>query len=393
MFGEIMLKIESLDHSFRGITRLNGKIVFIKNSLPNEIVEIKVNKEKKNFIEASVSKYIKTSNERIKPKCKYFGFCGGCDIMHISYDNQLKYKQEKIKNIVNKFLNKNIKINNIIYDNDLNYRNKIKFQVNKTLGLYRNESYEVIPVDCCLIANDIINKSIPYLNKLDLNNISNITCRTASDKLMISIESKKDIKIDSLLDIADSIYVNNRHVYGDKKLIEQLGEYKFVISEKSFFQINKNICIKLYDKIKEYVGTNHNILDLYCGCGSIGIYVNNNNKILGVEINKSAVEDAEENKKINKLSNVDFICGDSSIKTNFKPDIVIVDPPRSGLNKKTIDNIIKLKPKKIIYVSCNPMTLVRDLNKFELYNILELTPFDMFPNTKHVECVTLLERK
>ena len=387
-----MLQIESLDHSFRGIAKINGKIVFVKNALPNEVVEIKIDKEKKKYVEASVLKYIKTSNERIKPKCKYFSSCGGCDIMHLSYKNQLKYKQEKIENIINKYFKNNIKINDIIYDNNLNYRNKVKFQVNKTIGLYKNETYEVIPIDQCLIANDIINKSIPFLNKLDLKNISSITCRTAMDKLMISIESRKDVKIDNLLDIADSIYINNRHIYGDKKLIEQLGEYKYVISEKSFFQVNKNICIKLYDEIKKHVGTNKNILDLYCGCGSIGIYVNKNNKVLGIEINESAINDAEENKKINNLKNIDFICADSSIKTEFKPDIVIVDPPRSGLNKKTIDNILKLKPNKIIYVSCNPMTLVRDLNKFDSYNILELTPFDMFPNTKHVEIVTILEK-
>ena len=387
-----MLQIESLDHSFRGIAKINGKIVFVKNALPNEVVEIKIDKEKKKYIEASVLKYIKTSDERIKPKCKYFSSCGGCDIMHLSYKNQLKYKQEKIENIINKYFKNNIKINDIIYDNNLNYRNKVKFQVNKTIGLYKNETYEVIPIDQCLIANDIINKSIPFLNKLDLKNISSITCRTAMDKLMISIESRKDVKIDNLLDIADSIYINNKHIYGDKKLIEQLGEYKYVISEKSFFQVNKNICIKLYDEIKKHVGTNKNILDLYCGCGSIGIYVNKNNKVLGIEINESAINDAEENKKINNLKNIDFICADSSIKTEFKPDIVIVDPPRSGLNKKTIDNILKLKPNKIIYVSCNPMTLVRDLNKFDSYNILELTPFDMFPNTKHVEIVTILEK-
>ena len=387
-----MLQIESLDHSFRGIAKINGKIVFVKNALPNEVVEIKIDKEKKKYVEASVLKYIKTSDERIKPKCKYFSSCGGCDIMHLSYKNQLKYKQEKIENIINKYFKNNIKINDIIYDNNLNYRNKVKFQVNKTIGLYKNETYEVIPIDQCLIANDIINKSIPFLNKLDLKNISSITCRTAMDKLMISIESRKDVKIDNLLDIADSIYINNKHIYGDKKLIEQLGEYKYVISEKSFFQVNKNICIKLYDEIKKHVGTNKNILDLYCGCGSIGIYVNKNNKVLGIEINESAINDAEENKKINNLKNIDFICADSSIKTEFKPDIVIVDPPRSGLNKKTIDNILKLKPNKIIYVSCNPMTLVRDLNKFDSYNILELTPFDMFPNTKHVEIVTILEK-
>lgn len=388
-----MLKIEKFDHSFRGIAKFNGKIVFVKNALPNEVVEINIDKEKKKYIEASVLKYIKISKERIRPKCKYFGFCGGCDLMHINYKNQLKYKQEKIENIVTKYLKKDIKINNIIYDSNINYRNKVKFQVSKNIGFYKNESYEVICIDKCLIANDRINKCIPYLNKLDLQNINSITCKTYLDKLMISIDAKNNINIDPLKDIADSIYVNNKHVYGIKKLLEQINEYSFVVSSNSFFQINKKVCIKLYNKIKEYVGNNQNILDLYCGCGTIGIYVNKNNNVLGIEINKDAVNDALENKKINNLNNVNFICGDSSIKTDFKSDIVIVDPPRIGLSKATINNINILKPQKIIYVSCNPITLVRDLNMFDMYDIIEITPFDMFPNTKHVECLCLLEIK
>ena len=388
-----MLEINSLDHSFRGIGKLNGKVVFIKNALPSEIVEIKIKKEKKKFIEAEVDKYIKTSSERIIPKCKYFGICGGCDIMHLDYINQLKYKEEKIRNIVSKYLDDNIKVNNIVYDNDENYRNKVKFQVKEKVGLYKNESYDIVPIDNCLISNKKINESIEYLNKLDLININSITCKVFQDKLMIDIDSKTDIDINPILDISDSIYVNNKLVYGEKKLFEKLGDYTFMISPKSFFQVNKNICLKLYEKIKNYVGNNHNILDLYCGCGSIGIYVNKGNTVLGIEISESAIKDAIENKKINKLSNVEFICGDSSIKTNFKPDIVIVDPPRNGLNDSTISNIIKLKPKKIIYVSCNPITLVRDLKKLEIYNIIEITPFDMFPNTKHVECLSLLTIK
>ena len=388
-----MLEIESLDHSFRGITKLNGKIVFVNNALPKELVEIKIEKEKKKYIEASVCKYIKTSNERIVPKCKYFGICGGCDIMHLDYKDQLKYKEEKISNILTKYLNKPVKINNIVYDCDINYRNKVKFQINKKVGLYKNESYEVIPIDKCLIANETINKSIKYLNKLDLEYINNITCRAIKDKLMISINSIKDIDIKPIIKIADSIYINNKNVYGDKKLVEKLGNYNFVISSDSFFQINKNICVKLYDKIKQYVGSNKNVLDLYCGCGSIGIYVNKGNNVLGIEINESAVNDALENKNLNNLNNVDFICADSSIKTNIKPDIIIVDPPRSGLNKKTITKLIDLKPQKIIYVSCNPMTLARDLNLLDIYDIIELTPYDMFPNTKHIECLCLLKLK
>ena len=212
---------------------------------------------------------------------------------------------------------------------------------------------------------------------------------------MIIIETKNndDIDVSPILNVSDSIYINDKHIYKDKTILEKLDEFEYIISPQSFFQINKNICLKLYRKIKEYVGENNKVLDLYCGCGSIGIFVSKNNEVLGVEINKSAIKDANKNKKLNKLNKINFICGDSSIENNFKPNIIIVDPPRSGLNDKTIKKINKLKPEKLIYVSCDPMTLVRDLNKLDLFNIVEITPFDMFPNTKHCESLCLLRKK
>ena len=390
-----MLEIKSLNHDFNGIGKLNEKVIFVKDALPGEVVDIKIIKEKKSYSEAIVTKYIKTSKNRVKPKCKYFGFCGGCNIMNINYLNQLKCKEEKINNIIKKYIKKDVKINPIIYDNDIGYRNKIKFQIGNKVGFFKNNSYEVINIDNCKIANKKINQSIPYLNNLDLTKIKNITCRTAQDKLMIIIETKNnnDIDISPILNVSDSIYLNDKHIYKDKTILEKLDEFEYIISPQSFFQINKNICLKLYRKIKEYVGENNKVLDLYCGCGSIGIFVSKNNEVLGVEINKSAIKDANKNKKLNKLNKINFICGDSSIENNFKPNIIIVDPPRSGLNDKTIKKINKLKPEKLIYVSCDPMTLVRDLNKLDLFNIVEITPFDMFPNTKHCESLCLLRKK
>ena len=152
-----------------------------------------------------------------------------------------------------------------------------------------------------------------------------------------------------------------------------------------------------YSKIKEYVGTNNNVLDLYCGTGSISIFVSENNNVLGVEINKYAIEDAKENAKLNNIKNINFICGESGKELEnikFNPDVVIVDPPRSGLSKDAIKNILKINTNKLIYVSCDPMTFVRDLSMLnEKYEIVEITPFDMFPNTKHVECLCLLTLK
>lgn len=397
-----MYKVEDLDHYARGICKIDGKIAFIENALKDELIEVKLINEKKNYIEGSVSKYIEKSKDRVHVKCPYYDKCGGCNIMHLGYNNQLKFKQEKIENIVNKYLNKDIKINNIVKsDNDLFYRNKVTFQVKEKVGFYNSKTYDIVCVDECLISNKIINNSIKYLNKLELKYIDKITCRVGSNELMIIIETNnKDLNIDVLKGIAKSIYlkVNNKyiHVYGNEYIYENLGEFKYAISPDSFFQININTCYKLYRKIKDYVGSNKNVLDLYCGTGSIGIFVNSNNRVIGIEINESAINDALNNKEINRIENIDFICGDSGKKLEklkFNPDVIIVDPPRSGLNKEALDNILKFSPKEIIYVSCDPMTMVRDLKILSKnYIINEITPFDMFPNTHHVECLTCLKK-
>ena len=398
-----MLKIDKLDHYGRGITKLANKTVFVENALPNEIVEIKVNKEKKNFIEASVSKYINKSNKRIESQCPYYNHCGGCNIMHLSYENQLNFKQQKINNIITKYLNTDTKINDII-KSDISeyYRNKVTFQVKKNIGFYNNETYDIINVNKCIISNKLINNSIQYLRKLNLKDISKITCRTGSNELMIIIETQsKKLDITPLKNIANSIYLKiyNEyiHTFGKEYIYETLGKYKFKISPDSFFQVNINTCLKLYNKVKEYIGTNKNVIDLYCGTGSIGIFISENNNVIGIEINKSAIKDAKDNKKLNNIKNIDFICGDSGKKLkdlNFKPDVIIVDPPRSGLNKETINNILKFDSKEIIYVSCDPMTLVRDLNILnKYYDIKEITPFDMFPNTHHIENIAYLTKK
>lgn len=398
-----MLKIEKLDHNGRGITKLDNKTVFVKNALPNEIVEIKIKKEKKKYIEADVVKYISTSKDRINPKCPYYDHCGGCNIMHLSYENQLKFKQDKIENIINRFLNIKTKLNNIVgSDTNEIYRNKTTFQIKEKLGFYNNDSYDIVSVDNCIISNSLINNCIKYLKELNLSDITKITCRTASNELMVIIETlNENLDINSLKNIATSIYLkkndNYIHIYGKEYIYETLGNYKFKISPESFFQININTCLKLYNKIKEYVGTNKKIIDLYCGTGSIGIFVSKNNTVIGIEISESAFKDAEENKNINNIDNINFLCGDSGKKLNdlkFKPDVIIVDPPRSGLNKETIDNILKFNANEIIYVSCDPMTLVRDLNILnKYYNIKEITPFDMFPNTHHIENIAYLTKK
>ena len=390
-----MIKIETLDHNGRGIGKLNNKIVFVNNALPNEIVDIKITNEKSKYIEADVINYIEKSKDRIDSKCPYYNACGGCDLLHINYKKQIEFKKNKIINIISKYLDSNIVINDVIESNDhFNYRNKVTFQVNKNIGFFKDKTNNIVKIDSCLLVDKRINDCIKYLNKLDLKSINKITCRVGSNKLMIIINSVNDIDINPIKEIADSIYINSKLVYGDKNIYNTIGDCKFIISPDSFFQINNDVCKKLYESIKNETKNSSNILDLYCGTGTIGIYVSKNKNVLGIEINESAIKDADINKKINNINNISFICGDSGKKSSnlsFKPDTIIVDPPRSGLDSTTIHNIITMNPNKIIYVSCDPMTLARDLKELRKnYNIKSITPFDMFPQTKHIETLTIL---
>ena len=397
-----MIKIDTLDHYGRGIGKINNKIIFVDNALPGEIIEPIIVKEKKNYVEGYVKNYIKKSEKRIKEKCIYFNSCGGCDLLHLEYKNQLEFKMEKVKNITSKYLNKDIKINEIIKsDNEFNYRNKITLKVNNKIGFFEKRSNNIVEINECKLALPIINNAIKYLKKLDLSHINSITLRTNSKDLMIIIEADKDIDINYIKPIAYSIYIKRNNVYnlvyGEKYLLEYVDNYKFLVSPDSFFQINLNVCAKLYKKIKDYTRYAHNILDLYCGTGTIGIYAHNNNNLLGIEVNKYAIKDANKNMKLNNITNAKFICGKSEEiinKIKFSPDIIIVDPPRSGMNKKAIRYILNSNASKVIYVSCDPMTLVRDLKMLsDNYKIIEITPFDMFPNTYHVENVCLMEKK
>lgn len=399
-----MFKIESLDHHGRGITKIDNKISFIENALPGEIVEVNIIKNKKKYLEGNVKKYIKYSKNRVTAPCKYYNFCGGCNIMHLKYADQLKFKENKVKNILKKYLNKDIKINPIVKsDNVIHYRNKVTFHVKEDIGYYETDSNNLIKIDNCILAEKKIFDIFKYLKLLKLNNINKLTLRTNNNKIMLIIESStNNININNIKEYFDSIYLkyNNKyiHLYGDKEIKMNLENYLYLISPDSFFQVNKNVTIKLYNLIKSYIDENEYVLDLYCGTGSIGIFISDKcSKVLGIEINKYAINNAMINKEINNIHNIDFICNDSGKaieKLNFNPDVIIIDPPRGGLNIQTINNILKYNSKKTIYVSCDPMTLVRDLKVFnELYEITSITPFDMFPNTYHVECVCLLERK
>ena len=389
--------ITKLNHSGEGIGYIDGKIVFIPKTIPGDIVEIKIIKEHKNYIEAIPTKYIEYSKDRVEIKCPYYKECGGCQLMGLPYPKQLEYKCNKVKNILNKYASLNLEPT-ITESNIYNYRNKITLQVeNGNIGLYTSNSHDLIQIDKCHLISNNMNNIIPLIKELDLSNINQIIIRESTNQLMLKFIGKINISTltNKLSSKVDSIYLNEELIYGTPTITENLDKYKFLISPDSFFQVNKNQTINLYNQVKNYLGPNNNeVLDLYCGTGTIGIYVSDYcKKITGIELNPSSVKDAIKNVRLNNLTNINILEGEvgTLLKAKNTYDAIIVDPPRSGLDKKTKSTLLKIKSPKLIYISCDPITLARDLNELkEIYDIRDISLFDMFPNTYHVESVVWL---
>ena len=385
---------QKLDHFGRGIVYQNNKITFVPNLLPSEKAEIRIIKDKKNYAEGKVIKLLTKSKDRITPQCPYQN-CG-CALKHLKYEKQILYKEEKVKEIINKFTNVNVKINPIIKSEHIEfYRNKITLKTNKKVGYYENQTHDIIEIDACPLATTKINKIIKLLNKQDLSNVKELIIKDFDDTMLII---KGNLDIEPLKKIVDIIYIDDKLVYGNHYTKTKIGDFYFKVSKDSFFQINKYQTEKLYNKALSYVegDKEKTALDLYCGTGTLALFLSNNfKKVIGIDINKEAIQCALENKKINRIKNVEFINGDvSNTIDKLEADIIFVDPPRSGLTPKVINDIIRINPEKIIYISCDPVTLARDLKILNnKYDIQEITPVDMFPNTYHVECVCILSIK
>lgn len=405
-----MYKVEvtKLDHQGRGIAKINDKIIFIPNVLPCETIDVNIVLEKKKYYEGTVKEIINASDKRIKPICPYFEECGGCQFLNMNYQDSLDYKQNKVEEIMNKYLGIKIKINNIVAcDNNLYYRNKTTFQVENDIGFFKEKTNTLIPVDKCYISDIRINDIYKEIkDNIDLTNVNQIIIRATKNTLESMVIFKTSNYVDNkrLIDVlknkVDSTYINDELIYGKGKIIENLCNKNFYISPSSFFQVNTVQAEKLYNKAIEYanIKKEDTVLDLYCGTGTIGIIASDKaKKVIGIELNKEAIKDANENKKLNNINNIEFYAGDVGKilnKHNYKPDTIIVDPPRAGLDSLALSQILNIKPKKLVYVSCDLMTLARDLKLLSNdYDILELTPVDMFPYTAHVESVCTLKYK
>lgn len=396
-------KVINQNNEGLGILKNNKKIVFIPFALPNENITYKIIGEKKKYDEGELLDIVDDSTERQMPECPYYFNCGGCNLMHQKYEYQLKFKKNKVINNLKHISNIDIDSIDIEYDNEFNYRNHITLSVNKDIiGFYKNHTNEIVNINYCHISNNKINSVLKeikaFIVKYKDNNIDRVSIK-AYNEVLINIESSNFKLIDEFKNCVsfDSLYINDNYVLGKMFVTANLGNYKYNVSSKDFFQKNTNMTIKLYSYIKKLLNSNENILDLYCGSGGIGIFVSDKVKsVLGIEVIEEGIKNAKENALINNVKNIKFICGkvEDNLENINEIDTIIVDPPRVGLKRNAIDDILKINADRIIYVSCNSVTLSRDLNYLkETYIIENVKLFDMFPNTHHVETVVLLRKK
>lgn len=422
-----------------GICKIDEFTIFVNGAIKEEKCRIKIVKVNKTFGYGKLLEIIEASPNRVVPDCVSYKKCGGCNLRHINYEYTLKMKRDIIQNLVNKTLDNKIQVEETIgMDNPKYYRNKAIFPVKKidgkkAVGIFASRSHDVIEFEECKIQNLEAQQIAKYIIKnwagtiydeqTHTGTLRNIMIRVGSisKEVMVVLVTNGMIEYDTKELIKEfpnikTIIINDNHeitnvvlsninkiIYGDGVIYDNLNEFRFQISPNSFFQVNSAQTIKMYDeaiKLAELKSTDE-ICDLYCGIGTISIFASKYvKKVYGIEIVHSSIENAKTNLKINNINNVEFIEGDVEIafddfiKRGIKIDAVIVDPPRKGLDNKTIENLINTKPKKIVYVSCNPATLVRDLHMLEnTYNIKQIKPIDNFPYTNHVESVTVLFAK
>ena len=437
--------VDIIDNGFQGegIAKIEGITVFIDQAIKGEKIKIKILKVQKNFAYGKIIEFIEKSNTRAEPDCSTYNKCGGCNLRHIEYSKTLKIKKAIVQNCMNKALKREIEINDVIgMENPLHYRNKLQYplgldeQNNPVMGVFSARTHNIIPTEKCFIQNekcqeiakDIFefikqNNVSVYDEKTLKGTIRHIVIRIGiktneilvtlvvnddklKDKELVQYITKKHPEIKSIVKNFNTKNTNvilgdkTEVIYGTGYIYDILGEYKFKISPLSFYQVNPVQTEILYNTAMQFAGVNDTAnknkiaLDLYCGIGTIGIFAAKYfKKIYGIEI----IEEA----KINKIENAEFYAGDVEEvlpkiikKENIKPNVVFVDPPRKGLDNKTIGALKELKPEKIVYISCNPATLARDLALLdESYEIKEVQPVDMFPFSKHVENVTVLKIK
>ncbi len=438
------VQITGITHEGLGVAKIDNFPIFIKNSLPGESISVKLIAIKKNYAIGKVIDIYKENEFRVEPRCPIYKECGGCNLQHLSYFGQLKIKTDLVKETLKRIGKIDVDVHDCIgMENSWKYRNKtqVPFGLNDNqviAGFYKENTHDIIDMMECQIqdktTDDIINymKIIsmkydltPYNEEYHTGNLRHVIVRKGyvTNEYMVTLVTKekkinnKELIINELItkfpmiksivhninpDKTNTIMGEKQEIlYGEEYIYDYIGDVKFAISSRSFYQINPLQTKKLYDKVLEYANLSGKeiIIDAYCGIGTIGLYLSKKAKALyGVEIVPDAVKDAKLNARLNNFTNAHYEVGKAEevIKKwqeeNINADLIVVDPPRKGCDKKLLDTIIEMKIPRIIYVSCDPATLARDLNILSdnNYNILEVQPVDMFPHTMHVECVVLM---
>lgn len=429
------IEINKLGMNGEGIGKINGKVCFIKHVLPEEVVSVKIKEEKKDYIVGELIGLEKKSCNRVEPCCPYYTSCGGCDLQHLKYEKQLEFKQNLIEETFEKISGLKIKVDKIYYDNQFEYRNKSVFAVKDEdgtikVGMKQENSNTIIEINNCLLQNNLSIKILNIFKKflidykinckgVDKQGVKYLVIRIIDNKALVTIVSDVyDNKIQYFSKYLDKekieygIYLNinknkknilskqSIHLSGLKNLASQINNIKYYISPNSFLQVNTNIQNLLYNKVLEELHEEV-VIDCYSGAGLMSALLSKKaKKVYGIEIEKSASYDANILKQKNNLTNLININGDTAkelpkvIKKNKKNVCVVLDPPRNGCDKKVLKLLCDTKPNQIIYISCLPRTLARDMNVLkEEYNIVSVNAFEMFPNTKHIETLVCLQRK
>ena len=389
------LKIIKFDHFGRGIAKVSNKIYFVDKALPGEIVDVIVTQDKKNYSEAKIDKVIEKSNQRIDSICPLFNKCGGCNFLHTTYEEEIKFKKEKALELLGR-------CDHFYETKDMNYRNKVTLHVkDDKIGFYQERTHEIITIDYCYLLDDRINRVINELNKISMSdyNITKIILKSNNGKVLLDVDGIVDDFFITYFDDVDTIISNKKIVKGNNQQEEIIDNKVFKITSNAFFQVNKQGLENINRIIQRYLKDKKisKALDLYSGTSLWGILISNKvREVTSIEVNKEASLNAIDNIKKNNISNIKVINGrvEDYIDTFNDIDLCIIDPPRSGLDKKTITYLKKINSKYLIYVSCDMLTLKRDLDLLkENYIINEVNLVDMFKRTYHCEVVAILERK
>jgi 23S rRNA (uracil1939-C5)-methyltransferase len=389
----MIVKINKLDSFGNGIAYIDNKTVFVRRALPGETVEIEIYKEKKNISFAKIINIIEPSSERRKSICPYYDRCGGCDFLHTTDEVEKEFKINKAKYLFNR-------CDNYYETENLNYRNKVVLHSkNGHYGFYQEETNDLVEIDYCYIADYKINEIIKSLRKDNIWGDFDVTIRSFDGDILLSLDGDiNNITFYDTAKIVKTIIVNNKVILGNGYLYFYINDYKIRLGSKAFFQVNLEGLNNIYKIISNFLKDKkiNKALDLYSGVSLWSILINKFvDNIDSIEINEEACLNGKNNLIENNIHNVNIINGkvEDYIDKFSDIDLVITDPPRSGMDKKTIDYLSKINSKYIIYISCNIDTLKRDLDRLDNYELKELDLVNMFKRTYHCEVVTILERK